>query len=72
MVIENVLPRYKSLTTAVIFIIYAVSHTLLAMQAWLISDWRMLQILTSAPYIVFLISLQVRTLCYSNYINCSE
>ena len=53
---EFVGPKYRSLASTLFFICDPVAFGLLGVQAWLIPDWKMLQIITSIPYIVGLIA----------------
>ena len=49
--VELVGPKHRSLATIWMFISYSIAFTLVGIQAWLIPNWKYLQIVTSIPYI---------------------
>ena len=53
---EMVRPKHHSQVMAYLFITFTVGCTMLGVQAWLIPNWRILDILTSIPYLIGIIA----------------
>ena len=51
---ELVGPNYRALSGSLIWFSFTLTLCLIGMQAWLLPDWRLLEMIVSAPYIFVL------------------
>ena len=55
MAVEIVGPKHRAFCTNIVWCIWPVTLYLLSLQSWLMSDWRKLTLVTSAPYVVIML-----------------
>ena len=52
---ELVGPHYRALSGTIIWFAFTIALCIIALKAWLVPDWRILEIIVSAPYLFVLI-----------------